>query len=836
MKAHTFALLLIFAVLCCGIQQVLHHDKLDGFVANEHINWTATTQDFNTTGTGHDTFADFVANEHIDWIADQGATNIHNNNLVNSGNWDTAYSERGSQIAGTLLDWDGSELDVNEANIDHDTLTNFLFAEHLSLPNTVANVLIDGDFGSKAITTTNTGRFDGGIGVRVVAGANFPLEVVDSGYGIMQTYGGVEVGFYVDGSAGWVGTKSNHPLSFFTNNSAELMVIGTDGNFDFKTGNFTNVGTIEGGTYNDAAISGFGSQVEISANAEADFWSSSGINFIVGQADGFILSGKANGATNRNLTVTGGNWTLDQDVSSGADSVFGDLTADTYDTLSIIPLGNYTYLSGDGIYNSGLTIAIPIYVGGDFSYGWSGTEHHKFGSSGQVEISDDGLITAVSYNAITLAVNDLVIDDTANNNSLTVSTDITLDANTQTGWETSLTHVTNNGTDHSLLGATPGTATASLALIVDANKDIDLDGGDITTTGDFYTGSTLYHTGDTDTYIAFFDNGYLFYAGGWDFQRIIKNPFGPSQMYINYNGDNIDCIIKGDTDQNLFFTDASTDRVGIGTATPSFPTHIIGNDGEPGASPSGNGTLFIGDNQTANNGGVLVGYHNGASGYGWFQSYGGLPLQLNPVGNDIIFNRDSGSAGFGTETPDVKLQVVGGLKVGDDNTNYASFATDGGLTFVGTAGLLFGEISAHSVLDTITITGSGEPNKVQITSFDTDGASNNTTPDHTNDHITITKEGLYMCVVSLHIESSGGGGADLFGASVYKNNGATEFNNVHAHRKLSGGGGDVGAASMSGIIDLAVSDTIEVWIWNEDSTDDIVIDDITMSLVQIGGT
>jgi len=44
-----------------------------------------------------------------------------------------------------------------------------------------------------------------------------------------------------------------------------------------------------------------------------------------------------------------------------------------------------------------------------------------------------------------------------------------------------------------------------------------------------------------------------------------------------------------------------------------------------------------------------------------------------------------GDVGIGTATPDAKLQVVGDCKFGDDNTNYASFATDGELTLTGTA-------------------------------------------------------------------------------------------------------------------------------------------------------
>jgi len=160
----------------------------------------------------------------------------------------------------------------------------------------------------------------------------------------------------------------------------------------------------------------------------------------------------------------------------------------------------------------------------------------------------------------------------------------------------------------------------------------------------------------------------------------------------------------------------------------------------------------------------------------------------------------------------------------------------GDWTFSGGGGLPFGEIYANDVLDEITITVAGQANKVQVTSFAVDGVSNNATPDHTNDHITIVKAGMYLCTVSMSISSAAAGGADDIGFAVYKNNGATEFANVHGHRTLGGGGADRGSCSMSGIIDLAVSDTIEVWIWNEDSTDNVVVDDITLSLTQVGGT
>ena len=205
------------------------------------------------------------------------------------------------------------------------------------------------------------------------------------------------------------------------------------------------------------------------------------------------------------------------------------------------------------------------------------------------------------------------------------------------------------------------------------------------------------------------------------------------------------------------------------------------------------------------------------------------------MGEDGTKSIISDRVGIATTSPDTKLQVVGDCKFGDDNTNYIETSTTGDLVFVGGAGLAFGEIYAYDTNTTITISGTGIANKVQVTAFDTNGASNNTTPDHTNDHITITKAGIYKCDVSCSI-SSGAGAAFKVGAGVFKNNGATHFTNCHFHRNLSGGGGDTGSASMTGLIDLAANDTIEVWAWNETNTTNLIVDDITLNLVQVGGT
>ncbi len=56
-----------------------------------------------------------------------------------------------------------------------------------------------------------------------------------SGHGLVQTDGTTSVGTYTDGTAGWIGTNSNHPLYFYTSNGWESMTITTGGNVGIGT-------------------------------------------------------------------------------------------------------------------------------------------------------------------------------------------------------------------------------------------------------------------------------------------------------------------------------------------------------------------------------------------------------------------------------------------------------------------------------------------------------------------------------------------------------------------------------------------------------------------------
>lgn len=165
-----------------------------------------------------------------------------------------------------------------------------------------------------------------------------------------------------------------------------------------------------------------------------------------------------------------------------------------------------------------------------------------------------------------------------------------------------------------------------------------------------------------------------------------------------------------------------------------------------------------------------------------------------------------------------------------DNDNLNLSAISQNLIFTGN-GLSFGEISAvdNSTETTISVAGTA----VQVTIFDTNGESNNTTPDHTNDHITITSTGKYLITCSATVNSVAGA-ASRMELSVQKNNGDSIVIPT-ANINLAGGGGETTSIDLTGIASLTADDTIEVWIENETNTQNYVVENISLSLVQIGG-
>jgi len=143
---------------------------------------------------------------------------------------------------------------------------------------------------------------------------------------------------------------------------------------------------------------------------------------------------------------------------------------------------------------------------------------------------------------------------------------------------------------------------------------------------------------------------------------------------------------------------------------------------------------------------------------------------------------------------------------------------------------IYGEIYTKDNTDTTTLNNSG---KVQVLIFDSNGESRDTTPDHTNDHIIIEKPGRYLVTISLTIANTAGA-AHVISLGLFKNNGVTQLNNVHAGRGLTTAT-NVGSVSMSGLVEFSKDDTVELWALTDSGTDRAVtFEDVTLSIIKIG--
>lgn len=158
--------------------------------------------------------------------------------------------------------------------------------------------------------------------------------------------------------------------------------------------------------------------------------------------------------------------------------------------------------------------------------------------------------------------------------------------------------------------------------------------------------------------------------------------------------------------------------------------------------------------------------------------------------SSIITNID-GWLGVAAELPisDEMLTVTGKANISDD-------IHAGGI--VEQSGV-FGEIHVHdaSAVESIT-TGS---TYTKLTSFTDNGFSSNTTPDSSNDIITVTKTGIYR--VSFAVSFTGASNNIVWKMAAFLD--GVEQENCHLERKVSTGA-DIGSASFDGIIDITSAD------------------------------
>ena len=123
----------------------------------------------------------------------------------------------------------------------------------------------------------------------------------------------------------------------------------------------------------------------------------------------------------------------------------------------------------------------------------------------------------------------------------------------------------------SLSAAGPGYNYLEARLGINTNKpDYMLD-----VAGSIGVGACLIHNGDDDTFIYFTDDDINIQAGGVNFIDITQDTV--SEITFNEAGADVDFRVEGTADNGLLYTDAGTDKVGIGTRTPAEKLTVVGN-------------------------------------------------------------------------------------------------------------------------------------------------------------------------------------------------------------------------------------------------------------------
>ncbi len=197
-----------------------------------------------------------------------------------------------------------------------------------------------------------------GIGT-LVPFSKLDVLTADASYGITHTNGTVRLGTYIGSNGGWIGTQSNHPLYFFTNNGNAAMSLSTTGNFGIGT--TTPVNTLQIGSVGSTGFSG---------NA-----------FTIGNGGAM--------AFNQNVVIT--NWTSSTNISilprlgngSGSVSIMGDANVSGSGSYA----GNLVIGSSSPSSNAPLDVETGYQLGtNEYAYvQLTGYSHNQFGgSAGQI--------------------------------------------------------------------------------------------------------------------------------------------------------------------------------------------------------------------------------------------------------------------------------------------------------------------------------------------------------------------------------------------------------------------------------------------------------------------
>jgi len=279
--------------------------------------------------------------------------------------------------------------------------------------------------------------------------------------------------------------------------------------------------------------------------------------------------------------------------------------------------------------------------------------------------------------------------------SLNVSGDITLPYG----------EINDNGTDLNIVG--------SNAVTIQTSAGTGLTFANASTTATFGShisvpaSSRVYLDGGSDSYIYQSAADIVnIYTGGENTLELSAGGVDPRISYFNKDNRDRDFSFCGNTNDNVLYFDASTERVGIGTNSPGYKLNVKGASGDI-ARFEHNGALGAVDIYSGTDGG-LINIRNAS---------GTSVINLDARNSTNSYYNHTGNFGIGTTSPGANLDVKSQINVTNSNND----------SMVGLKGTRFGYSTSYKALQigatsgTYSIALGYDPSTNTSPSFDGDG-------------------------------------------------------------------------------------------------------------------
>ncbi len=422
---------------------------------------------------------------HLDVMTTSGTITFGTTNIVFSEVAETSIYSAGNGLtltgtefaadAGTGVTVDGTGINIGQAVETTSDVTFNSVAAALT-GNVTGNVTGDVTGNADTATALETARNIGGVSFDGTASINLPgvntagnQDTTGNAATATAWETGRTISLTGDVTGSVTGVDGTGNASIATTIAANSVALGTD-----TTGDY--VSTVTSGNYLTGGTSGEGSTPTLNVDATPTNTASKVVardasgNFSAGTITG-ALSGNATTAsslaTARNIAVTGavtGNANFD---GSGNISIATTATADPTLTLSGDASGSATFTN---LGNATLSVTV------------ADNSHNHSSSSGDFTVGGD------------LYVPDQIFH--------TGDTDTYMQFNAADTWR-----VVTGGSQRLVVNS------SGLGI---SNGGLDMNGNDITEVAHIHLGSTLYHEGDTDTYLNFGTNNMVLRTGGTD--------------------------------------------------------------------------------------------------------------------------------------------------------------------------------------------------------------------------------------------------------------------------------------------------------------------------------